>query len=143
MLIEEDVRIEGPGGPHVQIRRLGPGGVGANGEPAFKSESLGSKIIEGLVAEGTRTTLTIPAGQIGNERPIEVVTERWYSPELQLVVMTRNSDPRMGESVYRLTKVQRSEPARHLFEVPPDYTIKEASIPHKIEVLKSSEPAQN
>jgi hypothetical protein len=140
MLVEENVRIEGP---HVQIHRLGPAGVGEPGEPAVKTESLGSKIIEGLVAEGTRTTLTIPAGQIGNERPIEVVTERWYSPELQLVVMTRNSDPRMGESMYKLTKVQRSEPARDLFEVPPDYTIKESTIPHKIEILRPSEPGLN
>lgn len=140
MLVEENVRIEGP---HVQIHRLGPVGVGEPGEPAVKTESLGSKIIEGLVAEGTRTTLAIPAGQIGNERPIEVVTERWYSPELQLVVMTRNSDPRMGESMYKLTKVQRSEPARDLFEVPPDYTIKESTIPHKIEILRPSAPGLN
>jgi hypothetical protein len=88
-------------------------------------EDLGKQTIEGVTAEGTRTTVTIPAGEIGNERAIEIVSERWYSPELQLVVMTRHSDPRTGESTYKLTNISRSEPAKALFEVPSDYTIKE------------------
>jgi hypothetical protein len=88
-------------------------------------ESLGKQNIEGVEAEGTRTTVTIPAGEIGNERPIEIVSERWYSPELQLVVMTRNSDPRSGETTYRLTNISRTEPAKSLFEVPADYTVRE------------------
>lgn len=88
-------------------------------------EQLGKQMIEGVEAEGTRTTVTIPAGEIGNERPIEIVSERWYSPELQLVVMTRNSDPRTGETTYKLTNINRAEPAKSLFEVPSDYTIKE------------------
>ena len=89
-----------------------------------KKEELGKQIIEGVEATGTRTTITIPAGDIGNERPIEIVSERWYSPELQLVVMTRHSDPRTGETTYKLTNINRSEPAKSLFEVPADYTIK-------------------
>jgi|SoiMethySBSTD1v2_1073268.scaffolds.fasta_scaffold00681_27 hypothetical protein len=88
-------------------------------------EQLGKQTIEGVEAEGTRTTVTIPAGEIGNERPIVIVSERWYSPELQLVVMTRHSDPRFGETTYKLTNVNRAEPAKSLFEVPSDYTIKE------------------
>jgi hypothetical protein len=87
-------------------------------------EQLGKQMIEGVEAEGTRTTVTIPAGEIGNERPIEIVSERWYSPELQLVVMTRHSDPRSGETNYKLTNINRAEPAKSLFEVPADYTIK-------------------
>jgi hypothetical protein len=90
-----------------------------------KTESLGKQTIEGVEAEGTRVTATIPAGEIGNERAIEEVSERWYSPELQAVVMTKHSDPRFGETVYRLTNINRSEPAKSLFEVPSDYTIKE------------------
>ena len=90
-----------------------------------KEEQLGKQIIEGVEAEGTRTTVTIPAGEIGNERAIEIVSERWFSPELQLVVMTRNSDPRTGETTYKLTNINRAEPAKALFEVPSDYTIKE------------------
>src|SRR5215213_6094149 len=88
-------------------------------------EQLGKQNIEGVEAEGTRTTVTIPAGEIGNERPIEIVSERWYSPELQLVVMTRHSDPRTGETTYKLTNINRSEPAKSLFEVPAGYTVKE------------------
>ena len=89
-------------------------------------ENLGKQSIEGVEAEGTRTTVTIPAGEIGNERAIEIVSERWYSPELQLVVMTRHSDPRFGETTYKLTNISRAEPAKSLFEVPADYTIKES-----------------
>ena len=89
-----------------------------------KKEDLGKQLVEGVEATGTRTTITIPAGEIGNERAIEIVSERWYSPELQLVVMTRHSDPRMGETTYKLTNINRTEPAKALFEVPADYTIK-------------------
>jgi hypothetical protein len=91
-----------------------------------KEEKLGKQMIEGVEADGTRTTITIPAGEIGNERAIEIVSERWYSPELQLVVMTRHSDPRSGETTYKLTNLNRNEPAKSLFEVPSDYNIKES-----------------
>lgn len=90
-----------------------------------KTESLGKQVIEGIEAEGSRTTMTIPAGQIGNERPIETIEERWYSPELQTVVMTRHVDPRFGETVFRLANVRRGDPSPSLFDVPPDYTVKE------------------
>lgn len=88
-------------------------------------EQLGKQMIEGVEAEGTRTTVTIPAGEIGNDRPIEIVSERWYSPELQLVVMTKHSDPRSGETTYKLTNINRTEPAKGLFEVPPGFNVKE------------------
>ena len=97
-------------------------------DPNEVKQDLGKQMIEGVEAEGTRTTVTIPAGEIGNERPIEIVSERWYSPELQLVVMTRHSDPRLGETTYKLTNINRIEPARTLFEVPSGYTVKEG--PH-------------
>ncbi|MDQ3649441.1 MAG: hypothetical protein M3458_04015 [Acidobacteriota bacterium] len=92
----------------------------------LKKESLGKQTIEGVEAEGTRSTTTIPAGAIGNQQPIQIISERWYSPELQTVVMTRHSDPRSGETTFKLTNINRSEPARSLFEVPADYTVKEA-----------------
>jgi hypothetical protein len=87
-----------------------------------QQESLGTQLIEGVQAEGTRTTHTIPAGTIGNERPIQIVSERWFSPELQTVVMTKHSDPRMGETVYHLTNINRNEPSPTLFQAPADYT---------------------
>ena len=101
----------------------------SHGPTEAKKESLGKQTIEGVEAEGTRTTVTIPADEIGNELPIQIVTERWYSPELQTAVMTRHRDPRFGETIYRLTNINRSEPARTLFEVPADYTIKDAPQP--------------
>lgn len=91
-----------------------------------KTETLAKQVIEGVEAEGKRTTVTIAAGQIGNEQPIQIISERWYSPELQTVVMTRHSDPRSGETTFKLTNINRGEPARSLFEVPADYTVKEA-----------------
>jgi len=90
-----------------------------------QTESLGKRVVEGVEAEGTRTTVTIPAGEIGNTLAIHVVDESWYSRELQVPVMTRHLDPRSGENVFRLTNINRTEPARSLFEVPADYTIVE------------------
>lgn len=97
--------------------------------PNSRTESLGKQNIGGVEAEGTKTTVTIPAGEIGNERPIEIVSERWYSPELQIVVMSRHTDPRFGENTYRLNNIDRSEPARSLFEVPAGYKIEESPTP--------------
>lgn len=90
-----------------------------------QTESLGNRLIEGVEAEGTRSTVTIPAGEIGNELPIEIVSERWYSPELQTVVLSMRNDPRFGETIYRLVNISRSEPLSSLFEVPFDYNIQE------------------
>jgi hypothetical protein len=90
-----------------------------------REENLGTQMIEGVTAEGTRRTTTIPAGQIGNELPIVTVNERWYSPELQVVVMSTRSDPRTGTTTYKLTNINRSEPAPTLFQVPPDYTLQD------------------
>jgi hypothetical protein len=87
-------------------------------DAAEREESLGTRTIEGLVCEGTRKTTTIAAGAIGNERPMTTVTERWFSRELQLLVLSRVSDPRFGETTYRLTKIRRTEPPESLFEAP-------------------------
>lgn len=91
------------------------------------SESLGKQNIEGVDADGTRGKVTIPAGEIGNERAIEITDERWYSPELQTVVRSRHNDPRLGETSYRLTNINRSEPAKSLFEIPSDYVVSSGS----------------
>jgi len=88
-----------------------------------KSEDLGKQTIEGVIADGTRTTSTIDVGAIGNDRPIQIVTERWYSSELQMVLMTKTTDPRTGESAFSLTNVHRGEPGAYLFQVPAGYTI--------------------
>jgi hypothetical protein len=97
-----------------------------------KSESLGKQVIEGVEAEGTRITHTIPAGAMGNERPIEFFQERWYSQELQMDVMTKWLDPRSGESTTRLTNLNRSEPEASLFQPPSDYTVREMEMPNAL-----------
>jgi hypothetical protein len=93
------------------------------GRPAPARESLGTKTIEGLESEGTRTTVIVPAGDAGNQIPIEIVTERWVSRELQVPVLMRLADPRVGERVYRLTGISRGEPPAQLFVVPPEFTV--------------------
>jgi hypothetical protein len=138
----------GPGTQAFMIRRgVAAGSVSAEGKgamavaestfelpiakgaaPDIKTQSLGKQSIEGVAAEGTRSTVTIAAGVIGNELPIQSVSERWYSPDLQTIVMTKRSDPRFGETVYRLTNIQRTEPPASLFELPSDYTVNDMSI---------------
>jgi len=86
--------------------------------------SLGTKDFDGVKAEGTSTVWTIPAGQIGNRSPINVTSETWRSPELQVTVYSRHDDPRTGESIYRLAAIKRTEPQADLFKVPEDYRSK-------------------
>jgi TonB family protein len=87
------------------------------------TEQLGKQMVEGVECEGTRVVTTLPAGAIGNERPIETVKETWYSPELQLMILSKRSDPRFGESTYRVTNIARHEPDAERFQIPSDYTI--------------------
>lgn len=122
------------------LRSHGGPGANAGGAPAFegrmqereqkaeaagllKKESLGTQTINGVVAEGTRTTHIIPAGQIGNDKPLQVVSERWYSADLQIVLKSTRTDPRSGTTTYTVTSLQRTEPAAALFAVPADYTV--------------------
>lgn len=86
---------------------------------------LGTQMINGVSATGTRYTRTIPAGEIGNVKPIQIVTERWYSSDLQTNVMTKRTDPIRGDTVFQLTNIQRQEPAANLFQVPSDFTVQE------------------
>lgn len=90
-----------------------------------KREDLGKQTIEGVQCEGIRETFVIPAGQMGNEREIRTVTERWYSPELGFDVLRKHSDPRSGETTYRVTRIVRADQPRSLFEVPADYKLEE------------------
>jgi hypothetical protein len=89
----------------------------------LKKEDLGTQMIAGVSAQGTRLTRTIPAGQIGNEKPILIVHETWVSNDLQMVVMSKRSNPWSGETTYKLTNIQRTEPAAALFAVPSDFTV--------------------
>ena len=103
----------------------------ANGPPVI--EMLGQQVIEGLTADGTRTTETVAAGAVGNDRPIQVVRERWYSADLQTAVMTKRADPRTGENTFRLTNVRRGDPPAYFFSPPAGYQIDTLASPAKKE----------
>lgn len=92
-------------------------------EPAPTVENLGDQTIGGIHATGTRMITTIPAGKMGNELPILITSERWYSPELKATIMTKHSDPWAGELTTQLTNVNTSEPDSSLFAVASDYKV--------------------
>jgi hypothetical protein len=99
--------------------------VKQRGMANVKTDDLGTQVIDGLAVQGKRITRTVPAAQAGSERDIEVVTETWTSPELQMVVMSKTSDPRFGDSIYKLTNIIRAEPDPALFTVPSDYQVQQ------------------
>jgi len=106
----------------------GPFGRGPNGSgDNVKTESLGRRTMAGLAVDGTRTTFTVPAGAVGNEQPLQIVSEVWYSPDLQATVFSKHWDPREGETVFRLSEISRSEPAASLFAPPPEYQVVDAN----------------
>lgn len=92
---------------------------------AVKTEDLGTQVIQGISAQGKRVTRAIAAGKEGNEKEIDIVTETWYSPDLQVVVQSKTSDPRFGETSYQLSGLSRTEPDPALFAVPAGYSVKE------------------
>jgi hypothetical protein len=94
-----------------------------------QTEDLGSQTMEGVLVYGTRTTHTIPAGEIGNDRAMNIVTEVWSSPDLKTVVMSKRSDPRMGDQTFKLTNIVRAEPDPSLFTVPADFKLNDESQP--------------
>ena len=117
-------RNGGPG-PGVPGGRGTPGARGRAGAGALVTEDLGTRVIEGVTATGRRQTITIEAGRIGNDRPIEMTDEMWTSPDLKVLVMSKHHDPRSGDVEFRLTNIVRGDQPRELFTPPPDYTITE------------------
>jgi len=97
--------------------------ITVNEQAEVRTEDLGIQTMQGVSVEGVRTTRTIAAGEIGNDRPIEIVTEVWTSPELKTIIYSKRSDPRMGEQTFQLTNIVRSEPDSSLFTVPTDFKL--------------------
>jgi hypothetical protein len=106
-----------PGGPINVVMR-------GHGEPGdAKTDSLGTQEVNGVLAHGKRTTRTIAAGKIGNQLPITIVTETWYSSDLHMIVMSKRTDPRFGDTTFQVENIQRGEPSADLFQLPADYTM--------------------
>lgn len=130
--VNSNIRIESPnmtmtpGGN--MVVQLGPI-AGAFGDSKWAGKSatrdLGMRDIEGVKAEGKLRSYEIPAGEVGNRNPIVVSDESWYSPELQVTLLSKHSDPRSGDNTYRLASIKREEPATSLFSVPSDYTVRD------------------
>jgi hypothetical protein len=97
--------------------------LGSEEHAEVTTEDLGTETMEGLLVTGTRTTRTIPAGEIGNEKPISILTEVWTSPDLKTIVYSKRSDPRMGEQTFKLANIVRAEPDASLFTVPADFKL--------------------
>ncbi|MCU1253934.1 MAG: hypothetical protein JWM83_233, partial [Candidatus Angelobacter sp.] len=131
--MKRKVMIRTQGGPE-KIKALEK-----EGAEQVKHEELGTQTIEGLSAQGKRETVTIPAGRIGNERPIEIVTETWFSPDLHTMVLRKHSDPRLGETTYRLTEIKRTEPDASLFQPPAGTKV---SVEPLLELHKETLPAK-
>ncbi|HXJ91257.1 MAG TPA: hypothetical protein VMT20_00060 [Terriglobia bacterium] len=123
MSVERDFGGDGPGVTRMRVR----GEVEGASSSERNTESLGTQVMAGVTVEGTRTTETIPAGAIGNQNPIVIVSERWVSPQLQETIYSRRTDPRFGTTVYQLTNINQAEPAASLFQVPSGYAVTTAA----------------
>jgi hypothetical protein len=123
MPLEKGIGGDGPGVARMRLK----GEVEGESSSARNTESLGTQVMAGVTVQGTRTTETIPAGAIGNQNPIVIVSERWVSSQLQETVYSKRTDPRFGTTIYQLTNINQAEPAASLFQVPSGYTVTTAS----------------
>ena len=125
------VRSDGPPPPDMPLPPPAPGAQVffqkrlAEDAGEVTTEDLGTQTMEGVQVTGTRTTQTIAVGKIGNDRPIVITTEVWTSPDLKTTVLSKRSDPRMGDQTFKLTNIQRAEPDPSLFAVPSDFKVTE------------------
>lgn len=121
MMVYQNAGASEPHGlsTNVFFRKVGPD----SRESAPNTQNLGDQTINGIQASGTRITTTIPSGKMGNDKPINVTSEQWYSSELKATVMTKHNDPWAGELKTEFTSVNTSEPDPSLFTVPSDYKI--------------------
>jgi hypothetical protein len=104
---------ESSNGPHARWNEVS----------GVQTEDLGTQVINGFAATGTRTTRTIPAGAIGNQQAMQIVREAWVSIDLKVPLLIKSSDPRFGSTVMQLTNIVRAEPDGSLFQIPASYTV--------------------
>jgi hypothetical protein len=88
-------------------------------------EALGTSEMEGFTVTGTRISITIPAGERGNDKPMTTTSERWFSPDLQMELLTKSESPETGQHTHKLVNIRTGDPDPALFQVPADYTVRE------------------
>jgi hypothetical protein len=122
-------RVQGGNAPAASTpgQGLNKAAYGTRPHPEMTHEDLGTQTIEGVLAEGKRMTTTFPEGFFGNDRPITTVSETWVSPDLHVVVLSKYSDPRSGDSTTELKNLSLNEPDASLFQIPADYTVTDQS----------------
>src|SRR5215469_10316595 len=103
--------------------KLMPAGPLPNGGGSVTREELGQKTIDDLNLIGSREITTLNAGVVGNQKTEPIVKEFWYSPRLQINVITKRFDPRFGSQNFVVSNVNQSEPDPKLFEPPADYRV--------------------
>src|SRR6266436_1157451 len=95
----------------------------APAKPETTTENIGSDSIEGLPVHGVRVSQTYPPGALGNDRPLIIITESWYSGDLKINLLTKRTDPRYGVQTVRVTELLKQEPDRELFAIPGEYKL--------------------
>jgi hypothetical protein len=81
-------------------------------------EDLGKQFVGGLETLGIRETNVIEAGAIGNDSPITVSREYWYSPQLGVNLISKLQDPRIGTQDFEVQDITFGEPDKRLLAVP-------------------------
>ena len=114
----------------VESRRALPAGP----PQETRTESLGTQIVAGGSARGARTTTTYLTGALGNDRPFSLTSETWTAADLDVPLIAKTSDPRSGDTIYRLINLSRTEPDPSLFQVPADYTIVDEKGPFTLSI---------
>jgi hypothetical protein len=88
-------------------------------------ESLGTDVIDGLSVVGTRETVTVNAGVVGNSQPLVSTKEFWYSADLGINLAVTRKDPREGTQVIHVVDLSRTEPDPTMFQVPAGYAVQD------------------
>jgi len=100
-----------------------PVGPSSDGKSVLARESLGKKQMLGLEVEGTRETVTFKAGAFGNDKPVVVTKEIWYSPRLQFNVAVTRDDPRNGMQKFEVSDLKLGDPEASWFTLPDGYRL--------------------
>jgi hypothetical protein len=95
--------------------------IRATGKKTTTTENLGKQTIEGIEYEGTRVTATAEDQPSGI--PIVGVDEQWMAP-FGLIGLTKSSGPDM-QITAKLRILDRRDPDSALFEIPPNYFIRD------------------